>query len=511
MLMIWKKNVHAVVLFGSLVAFGVIIYLTQSNLLVRQANKEIPQLSELISLLLDDNTEVREQAFKNIQSLGSDASVPVLIKSLKNPDWQTRVIAAHTLGRLGSVANLAIADLNTAIKDENVDVRVAVAQALGNIGSEKVVPALIQALEDKNENVRVSAATALAKIGITAKPASSALTKALWDNNWFVRKQASKALSILGLDSIDIPLMVDPLNQIQKTRDGGIISLITAIDPSVLNHPESISLFFIQALKNQDPKIRQSAARALGQIRFTRFAVFGNQEYTNALLLGLKDQDAKVRVSVVEALGSYSRESKKDSFDQVEITKIWYALLTVINTDKDAEVRANAFDALQDALPYPTPVPETTLTKEIISTSIKALKDEDTQIRQNAIELLRRIKFVDFSPSFKVEVESLIYPNLVNLLYDKDESIRQKAFKSISDYYGEIDNLATSEVINIVRNKDLDKEIRRSITASMRVKKLAKSESGLNSLFIAKKDEDVGIQQNIFLALRTHIPLVMEW
>ena len=48
MLMIWKKNVHAVVLFGSLVAFGVIIYLTQSNLLVRQANKEIPQLSELI-------------------------------------------------------------------------------------------------------------------------------------------------------------------------------------------------------------------------------------------------------------------------------------------------------------------------------------------------------------------------------------------------------------------------------------------------------------------------------
>jgi HEAT repeat protein len=416
--------------------------------IVQDTNKLRQQPLELILPLLDHNAEFREQAFKKLQALGIDAYVTLLI----------------------------------------------------------------EALQDKDENVRVSAATALSQLGIKAKPASRALTKALWDGNWFVRRQASKALSVLGLDSVDIPLMVDPFNEIQETSNGGIISLVTAIDPSVLDHPESISRFFIKALQSQDPKIRKSAASALGQIRFTIFANFGNKESIDALILALKDQEDQVRVNAAVALGSFSQEKSGKNIDQIRSS-----LLAVINSDKNPRVRASAIEALGNTLPFEFPVSQLMVAKQITSASTKALKDKDDQVRKNAIELLdslqRNIKNSDFSPAFKDKFYLLIYPPLVNALYDKDEGVRQEALKSLSDLSDNTNNLVVSEamneVMNIVKNKKIDKEIRRSIVAfynpsSTVISKILETSRG-KSIFLnllKDKNEDFGIKLNAFIALK---------
>jgi HEAT repeat protein len=503
--MVWKKVILAIVLLSPVALAGAVTqqFLSHSGLSLQQNTKARQQASDLIALLLDDNVEVRDRAFKELQALGIDASVPALVQALQERDWQIRAIAAYTLGRLGTEANPAISNLSRAIQDENADVRFAVAQAIGNIGSKKAVPALIQALQDKDENVRVSGATALSKLGAKAKPASSALTKALWDDNWFVRRQSSKALSVLGLDAVDIPLMVDPLEEIQQTRDGGIISLMTAIDPSVLDRPESMSQFFIKAMQNQDLKVRQSAASALGQIRATRFADFGKQESTEALLLALKDRDVKVRLSAIKALEIAPNKQNTNSYNSKEIAEIRSALLTTIDSDKNTQIRASSLKALETTLFSDFGVPQQLVAKQIVSVSMEALKDEDVQVRHNSINLLNKIARSDFSPSFKAELELLIYPVLVNALYDKDESVRQEALNSLSSYKSEIEIVIVANLIYIIGNKNIDKEIRRSILASIRsVTELTKSEQGVNSLHKALQDADFGIQQNTFLALQ---------
>lgn len=492
-----KKIILAIVLLSAAVLVGWVAQplFPQSNLFLQLTTKKaVQRASEQIPLLLDDNLEVREQAFQELQALGINASLLALVRALKNQDWQIRTIAAYTLGRFGTEANPAISDLSAAIKDENADVRLAVAQALGNIGSEKGVPALIQALQDKDENVRVSAATALSKLGTKAQPASSALTKALWDGNWFVRRQASETLSVLGLDSVNIPLMVDPLEEIQQTRDGGIISLVTAIDPSVLDRPESISHFFIQALQNQDPKIRQSAASALGQIQTTRFATSGGQESRKALFLALKDRDSNVQISAIQALsGTYNHFSLEEKLKYLKnIIEFRSALLKFINEKSEIQVRVRSLKALEETLYFGYLKPQPLVAKQITFAAIKSLTEEDIQVRQNALELLHRVISIDLSSSLKNEIEAIIYPNILEFIDNKSEYIdlRLKAFQILS-------NRQDFQIGDWLTRKDLDIEIRRSLILSAsaeEIQTLTQSEQGLAILNSLLQDEEFGVQ-----------------
>ena len=143
-----------------------------------------------------------------------------LIKSLSDPDANTRRRAAHILGE--NREPRAVAPLGAAPADPDTGVRQHAAEALGRIGPAALQP-LITAMADPDAEVRQLAARALGQI---ADPrAVEPLLAVLRDPR--LSSQAAFALNKIGAPA------VEPL---------------------------------IAALRDQDPNLRWSAARVLGQI-----------------------------------------------------------------------------------------------------------------------------------------------------------------------------------------------------------------------------------------------------
>jgi HEAT repeat protein len=95
-----------------------------------------------------------------------DYSVPTLVKSLKDPDPNTRYYAAKSLGGFGAQANSAVPDLIETLKDDDPMVRMGAAYALAEIGpaAADAKPALEQAVKDPDAKVRDAASYTLRRL-----------------------------------------------------------------------------------------------------------------------------------------------------------------------------------------------------------------------------------------------------------------------------------------------------------------------------------------------------------
>lgn len=123
-----------------------------------QAVEAIPTL---IVLLQDKVQAVRDEAILALQAVG-EAAAPMLIDSLKDRDWRTRLRAVEALGLLKS--SLAVEPLlGLLFDDPDSAVRQDVARALGEIGDARAVEPLLEAI--KFPVVRPVAIEALGKIG----------------------------------------------------------------------------------------------------------------------------------------------------------------------------------------------------------------------------------------------------------------------------------------------------------------------------------------------------------
>ena len=110
-----------------------------------------------ITLLGDENADVRASAL-GIAAMFEDARlVPPMIQLLKDPDWWVRIGAADALGRIKDPRS--VEPLMAALAD--ADVRWAAAEALGRIGDPRSLPALGKLLGDPLADIRVEAMQAL--------------------------------------------------------------------------------------------------------------------------------------------------------------------------------------------------------------------------------------------------------------------------------------------------------------------------------------------------------------
>jgi hypothetical protein len=122
--------------------------------------------------------------------------VPVLLRSLRDSDWQVRRQAALALGEIGD--RRAVEPLGRALQDECTAVREAAAQALGALGDARAVSELVRILhKDESDKIvlfhdRRDAAQALANLGIPQ--ALEPLAEALHHSRASVRTAASRAL-----------------------------------------------------------------------------------------------------------------------------------------------------------------------------------------------------------------------------------------------------------------------------------------------------------------------------
>jgi|GEM_PF-1757163 len=372
--------------------------------------------------------QLTEADLKVLTGCGSGV-IPQLLEALKSRDWKVKVIAAHTLGLYGKQAQSVITELSSLMQDENADVRFAVAQALGDIGTEAVVPVLAKALQDKDENVRVSAADAFLRIGAVAKPAKPVLIAALWDGNWYVRSRVAKTISKLGLSTSDIPDIVEPLRDNPEPYNGAIVALMLSIYPPIFNKLEDLPLFFIEGLQNEDPKVRESAAIALGQISLTRPGLVRLSETVLSLEQAIKDQNPQVRINSIKALAKMLEREYQFFLLQKKspqlIEKIESLIIKSLQ-DRETTVRKVSLDSS-------TNISDSKLSI-VIFAALKAMQEDNTDIRQSAFDLLNfNFNRIDKLPSLqKAEIVKKVSLALTNSLYDKDAGVRQNAWKGLN-------------------------------------------------------------------------------
>jgi len=122
------------------------------------------------------------------------ASVPLLVKNMRNTNWRARFWTAEILGQVADKRAEGI--LVSALGDSSADVRAAAAKALGKMGTRAAGLQVIPLLKDPEWFVRSHAAWALGQLRIFE--ATEELVHALYDKAWWVRKTSLEALANIG-------------------------------------------------------------------------------------------------------------------------------------------------------------------------------------------------------------------------------------------------------------------------------------------------------------------------
>lgn len=296
-----------------------------------------------------DDFRVRAQLVRVCGELGETRLGPLLLDLVDDPSWPVRARLAETLGRLRPPE--AAGTLARLLADAEVVVRESAAEALAGYGKpelKSVYPKLVEAfergtmkmrvpiveifarlddepdtqvrllkvLEDPNEAVRLRALRALAER--RAQVDIAPLVAQLSDPSLAVRLTAVDAIGAIEAPSaIDALLMALPgatldvrdkvagvLAQRPREQLGSRIDeLVRADDLDVrlgiswtlgkTGDPSGIPIL-AGLLRNSEPRLRASAAGALGKIR--------HRDSVTTLLAAVSDRDARTRAAVVNAL-----------------------------------------------------------------------------------------------------------------------------------------------------------------------------------------------------------------
>ena len=172
--------------------------------LVNLKGKEV--IPQMITLLKDNEVDVRRAAINALSKLKTDKAVPQLLKLLKDNDVYVRMEAINALSQLK--ADKAIPQLLELLKDNDVYVRKAAINALSRLKADKAIPQLLELLKDNDVYVRMTAINALSQL--KADKAIPQLFELLKDNDVYVRGATIYALSKL-LKSEQLILQIMPL------------------------------------------------------------------------------------------------------------------------------------------------------------------------------------------------------------------------------------------------------------------------------------------------------------
>ena len=252
------------------------------------------------ALRKDTEQHVRAQIVRALARIGAEPAtiIPPLLEVLAGDrDVNTRMYAADALGSLGEAAAPAVTGLVGALSDREPAVRRAAANALASARQAGSVSGLAAALKDPDDSVRDRAARALGAIGPDAKPAVSALMTALTDASAEVRTAAARALGNIGPGAATA---VAPLTAMLKDADSFARNAACFALGRLGEAATSAGPALIEMLNSGVEDTRASAAVALGGI--------GKPVRTTAVppLIGaLKSGDPNLRAAAAEALGAF--------------------------------------------------------------------------------------------------------------------------------------------------------------------------------------------------------------
>jgi HEAT repeat protein len=197
--------------------------------------------------------QVRRQAADQLTQIGDDA-VPVLLKSLRDPDVEVRVLACGALSRATSRVDIVSPLLASALRDGNARVRREAAYGLGGLASSCMVADPASALQ--------------------AGAMADALLSIVHDEDARVRRAASDGLGSLGAilmreqrgSDPRVAEMVSALRAALHDQDQGVRRHAADALPSLIPAARAASADLRALLNDSDWKVRHAAGSALVQI-----------------------------------------------------------------------------------------------------------------------------------------------------------------------------------------------------------------------------------------------------
>jgi HEAT repeat protein len=207
------------------------------------------------------------------EPLFTDAT-PLIVKNMKDRDYQIRIMATQVLECRGPLARDQGPALVETLRDSNPFVRWVAARTLGRLNQPAVKGAavgLAGLANDEDLSVRIAVANAIESLGSEGREAVPALLRVVNTGDGDFREAALKALGAAGPYTTAHPLTVEKRGKL--------------IVPAL-----------VRELSNPDVQVRRAAAQALG--RFPADVALA----APALKKALDDEDSEVRRYATEAL-----------------------------------------------------------------------------------------------------------------------------------------------------------------------------------------------------------------
>ena len=221
-------------------------------------------LSQLATEATDNNADVETAAAK-LAGIGEDA-VPAILECLGNSASSdvSKECAWSALFRLGPQASAAVPFLKECLKHPDWQTKHIAAITLGKIGppAREAIPDLLQALGTNDANLRWYAAAALGNIGVADQPVVEALRNAFNDNDPTVQTHARAALIKLGFDRKGIANLMDLLKSKDLTERNAAVLALGYLGPTA---SESVPVLET-VLSDENPSVRENAVWSLGRI-----------------------------------------------------------------------------------------------------------------------------------------------------------------------------------------------------------------------------------------------------
>lgn len=247
----------------------------------------------------DPEWPVRLHALKAIVALGDEKALPVIVRSLKKEDEETKAPILEALLKLPQrqLAQI-LPDVTPFLHDSNFEVRLAAVRLAALISSSQATLPLLSSLKDPYEQVRAVAAGGLGNLAREAHPVKGgakesivdALIGALKDPNETVRLNAVKGLGILK-DRKAVPALVESFEWADEASRDLIAQAISQVPT------EEIFDLIDELMGFLHPKPRAGIAWTLG--------LLSEEKALSLASLFLEDKEAIVRAAAVGGIGNW--------------------------------------------------------------------------------------------------------------------------------------------------------------------------------------------------------------
>jgi HEAT repeat protein len=269
-------------------------------------------------LLALRQVQVRAAATEALVAMGA-VSAPALRKALTSSDEGVRALAAGALAEVGGPHE--VDPLIEVLRDRSADARAQSARALGAIGDRRAVPGLLAATGDRFDEVRKAAAAALALLG---EPLGEVIRQSL-EGSLEARRELTATRDpraveplVRALDTPDAATQAAAVASLGELAAVGVEGALASLEDAVDNPHGAVRASaiaglsrqrnagsgverFVAALSDSDPGVRQSAARALGEI--------GDRRVVDRLMERLGDAHPDVRAAIAAALAALGEPS----------------------------------------------------------------------------------------------------------------------------------------------------------------------------------------------------------